>query len=74
MAENFSIADDIESLFREKMKSFADWATTNWTMTEKEAETLTDPTDSPKEYTRGYNAGVGSIRDALDCWLEEWGI
>lgn len=71
---NFSIEAEIDELFRAKMKEFAAWATENWTMSEKEAQDLTKPSANPKEYARGYSEGIASIPDALDYWLEEYGI
>lgn len=61
---------DVAELFAKKMREFAAWASENWTTTPEEAETLTNPTDSPNEYARGYNEGIASIPDALDTWLE----
>jgi hypothetical protein len=71
---NFSIEAEIDELFRAKMKEFALWAAENWTMSEREAQDLTMPSASPKEYARGYSEGIASIPDALDCWLEEYGL
>lgn len=70
----FSLEADIDDLFRRKMKEFAEWASKNWHTSEAEAETLTNSVLSPKDYASGYNDGVASITDALDCYLDEYGL
>ena len=69
----FSLEAEVEELFRAKMREFAAWAADNWTMTEAEAQTLSEPTAVPAEYAKGYTAAMtDGLRDALDCWMEEW--
>ena len=74
MSSTFSIENEIDELFRNKMKEFTEWASKNWQTSETEAETLTEPALSPKDYARGYNDGVSSITDALGCYLDEYGL
>jgi hypothetical protein len=64
--------DEMEAIMRDAVKGFAAWMGEQWQMTEAEALTLTDPSPCPAEFARGYNAGVGSISDALDLWLGEY--
>ena len=61
---------EVAELFKLKMQEFAAWAAENWTMTLAEAETLTEPTDAPEAYARGYSDGITAIPDALHVWLE----
>lgn len=69
---NFSLEAEVEELFRAKMREFAAWAAENWTMTAKEAETLTMPTACPAEYANGYTAAMtDGLSDALDFWIDE---
>jgi hypothetical protein len=70
MAEHFDFALQAEEIFSEAIRQFAAWAAENWTMKEGEADTLTDPSPDPREYERGYNAAIASIKDAADLWLE----
>ena len=70
---HFSLEAEVEELFRAKMKEFASWAAENWTMTEAEAMTLTDPSSCPAEYAKGYTAAMtDGLRDALDLWMGEY--
>lgn len=69
----FSLEAEVEELFRAKMREFAEWAAVNWTMTEAEAQTLTEPTANPAEYAKGYTAAMTyGMRDALDLWMGEY--
>jgi hypothetical protein len=69
----FSLEAEVEELFRAKMKEFSEWAAENWTMTEAEAQTLTEPTAVPSEYAKGYTAAMtDGLRDALDLWMGEY--
>lgn len=69
----FSLEAEVEELFRAKMREFAAWAADNWTMTEAEAQTLTEPTACPAEYAKGYTAAMTQgLSGALECWMEEW--
>jgi hypothetical protein len=70
MAENFDFAGRSEDLFKDAIRKFAEWAAQNWTMKEGEADQLTEPSPCPREYEKGFNAGVESMVDAADLWLE----
>ena len=70
MAENFDFAGRSEELFKDAIRSFAAWAAQNWTMKEGEADQLTEPSPCPREYEKGYNAGIESIEAAAELWLE----
>ena len=70
MAENYDFATQSEELFKDAIRSFAAWAEKNWTMKEGEADQLTEPSQCPREYERGFNAGIKTIVDAADVWLE----
>jgi len=72
-SERFDFVGESEELLRKALRSFAAWAAQNWTMREGEAETLTDPSPCPKEYERGYNAGIENLPDAVAVWLDEVG-
>lgn len=72
MTPRFSLEAEVEELFRAKMKEFAEWCAENWTMTEAEAQSLTEPTAVPAEYAKGYTAAMtDGLRDALEFWMEE---
>lgn len=61
---------DAEELLTNTLRRFAGWMVEHWTMTDREAETLTQPSPAPREYARGYNDAVAQIADAFECWLE----
>lgn len=71
MAENFDFATESAELLERAVNAFAAWAAENWTMTEAEAQTLTNPTDAPSAYARGYNDAIASIPDAAALWMED---
>ena len=72
MAENFDFVTESTDLLERALKAFGSWAAENWTITPREAETLTEPTASPIEYARGYNQAINSIPDAVELWLGEY--
>lgn len=71
MPENFVFETEAEELLRRALESFAAWAAENWLMAKGEAETLTEPTEAPAVYERGYNEAIRSIPDAVDFWMDE---
>ena len=71
MGDSFNYHGESEDLLKRAIQAFADWAAVNWTMAKGEADTLTEPTKSPRVYERGYNDGIASISDAAALWLEE---
>lgn len=73
MSDNYDLPGKSAELLKDAIRSFSEWAAANWTMKDGEAEALTDPSPCPKEYERGYNAGVESLPDAVACWMEELG-
>lgn len=70
MSEPFDFEGAAGELLRDAIRAFAAWAAENWTMTADEAATLTNPTDAPAAYARGYNEGIGAIPDAAELWME----
>ena len=70
MAEFFDFSGRAEEMFTDAIREFAKWASENWTMKQGEADGLTSPSPAPREYERGYNAGIESIKDAADFWLD----
>lgn len=71
MSENYDFPGKAEELLKDAIREFASWAVRHWTMTEAEAETLTDGSPCPGEYSRGYNAAIEGLMDAVDCWMDE---
>lgn len=71
MAENFVFATEADDLLRRALEAFATWAAENYQMAKGEAETLTEPTEAPAVYERGYNDAIRSIPDAVALWMEE---
>lgn len=70
MAEFFDFASRAEEMFKDAIREFAKWASENWEMKEGDADQLTEPSPAPREYERGFNAGINSIADAADMWLD----
>ena len=70
MGEQFNFQTEAEDLLIRAVEAFAAWMAENWTITAGEVETLTNPSQAPEEYARGYNAGLASISDAIEIWLE----
>lgn len=74
MVEHFDLTTEVRDLFEAKMREFAHFCAHNWTMTKAEAETLTEPSQAPGEYARGYNDAMGrGLEGALEHWLDETG-
>lgn len=71
MPENFVFEAEAADLLRRAMEAFAAWAAENYQTTEDEARTLTEPTEAPVAYARGYNDAIRAIPDALSLWMEE---
>ena len=72
--EHLDLETEIRDLFEKKMREFAAFCAENWTTSEEECRSLTDPSPCPSEYARGYNAAVkDGISGALDHWLDEMG-
>lgn len=72
MAENFVFETEAAALLETALKRFAEWAAENYLTTVAESECLTDPTEAPAAYARGYNDAIRAIPDALDLWLGEY--
>ena len=71
MAVNFVFETEAAALLEIAITRFAEWAAENYLTTAAEAETLTDPTDAPAAYARGYNDALRAIPDAASLWMEE---
>lgn len=71
MGESFNFAAEADDLLRRALESFAAWTAENYRTTEAEARCLTEPTDAPAAYARGYNDALAAIPDALALWIEE---
>lgn len=67
----FNFETECSELLKTAITRFAEWAAANWTMTPAEAETLTNPTEAPAIYARGYCDAIKSIPDAAELWLSE---
>ena len=70
MPDNFVFSDEADDLLRRALEAFAGWAAENWQMAQGEAETLTEPTEAPAVYERGYNDAIRSIQDAVALWMD----
>ena len=69
---HMNIETEVRELFSAKMREFAVFCAENWTITAREAETLTNPTTCTKSYARGYNDAISDgLSGALDHWLDE---
>ena len=70
----FDLTTEVRGLFEQKLREFAAFCAENWDMTIDQAMTLTDPTESPVAYTRGYNDAMSTgLVGALEHWLDETG-
>lgn len=68
----FDLETEVRELFDKKIREFVAFCGQHWTMTEAEAETLTDPTPSPAAYARGYTEAMqDGLQNAADHWLDE---
>jgi hypothetical protein len=65
-------ATEATALLETALHQFAAWAAENYQMGPGEAVCLTEPTDAPAAYTRGYNDAIRAIPDAVALWLEEY--
>jgi hypothetical protein len=72
MAENFVFEAEAAALLETALKRFAEWAAEHYQTTVAEAECLTEPTEAPAAYARGYNDAIRAIPDALSLWMEEY--
>lgn len=72
MPENFVFETEAAELLRRSLEAFAAWAAENYQTTEAEARCLTEPTESPAAYARGYNDAMRAMPDALSLWIEEY--
>jgi hypothetical protein len=70
MAADF--ATEATALLETALRQFAEWAAENYQMGPGEAECLSEPTEAPAAYTRGYNDAIRAIPDAIDLCLEEY--
>lgn len=70
-ADYFNFDTECSEILKTAVMRFAEWAAANWTMTAAEAECLTNPTDAPAIYARGYTDAIKSIPDAAELWLSE---
>lgn len=64
-------ATEATALLESTLRQFAEWAAQHYQMGQGEAECLTEPTEAPIAYTRGYNDAIKAIPDAMALWLEE---
>lgn len=71
MPDNFVFETEASDLLRRALEAFAAWAAENWLMAKGEAETLTEPTEAPAVYERGYNEAIRSIPHAAELWMNE---
>lgn len=71
MPENFVFETEAADLLRRTLEAFAAWAAENYLTTEAEARCLTEPTDAPTAYARGYNDAMRAIPDVALLWMEE---
>jgi hypothetical protein len=72
MPENFVFETEAAALLEAALERFAEWAAENYLTTEAEAQCLTEPTEAPAAYARGYNDAIRAIPDALSLWMEEY--
>lgn len=68
--EPFDFESEAADVLRRAVQTFAAWVADNYQMTEAEACTLTNPTEAPAAYARGYNEALRAIPDALDLWMD----
>lgn len=73
MSGPLDLSAEIEGLFRSKIDEFLSWAEVNWAVSDKYRldEAFRDMTD---EQFAGYNAGIRSMRDGFNVWIEEFSI
>ena len=72
--DKFDLQTEVRDLFEQKLREFAAFCAEHWDMTVEQAMTLTEPTESPVAYTRGYNdAMTHGLEGALEHWLDETG-
>lgn len=70
----FDLETEVRDLFEKKLREFAAFCAEHWDMTVDQAMTLTNPTESPVAYTRGYNDAMSNgLESALEHWLDETG-
>jgi hypothetical protein len=67
-AESFS--NQVAELFAARVKAFALWCETQWTITHEEAER--DNLKMTPEQVEGWNRAVQSLSGAASVWLEEF--
>ena len=68
----FDLETEVRDLFEAKMREFATFCAEQWLMTKEQAECLTEPSQAPSEYVRGYNAAMSDgFGGALEYWLDE---
>jgi hypothetical protein len=72
MPESFNFATEADDLLRRALEAFAAWAAENYRTTEAEARCLSEPTEAPAAYARGYNDALAAMPDALALWIEEY--
>jgi len=73
-SDKFDLQTEVRDLFEQKLREFAAFCAQHWDMTVDQAMTLTEPTESPVAYTRGYNdAMTHGLECALEHWLDETG-
>lgn len=59
---------DLNDSFRAGIRAFAKWAAENWRIDDADAQEQ----GHPKEYQRGWNAGMEGVDAAADSFLEEY--
>lgn len=71
MPDNIVFETEVTHLLETVLTHFAEWVAEHWLTTEAEACTLSEPTENPAAYARGYNDGIRSIPDAMAIWIED---
>lgn len=72
MTDRPDFATEAVALLESALARFAEWASENYQTTEAEARCLSDPTEAPAAYARGYNDALRQLPDAMALWLEEY--
>jgi hypothetical protein len=70
MPDHIDFRTEAEDLFKTALRDFAEWMAKNWTTTEEEALTLSEPTRDPQTYARAFNDALEQIPAAMEVYLE----
>lgn len=68
--EGDMFAAEVSELFAARLKRFADWCETQWTLTVEEAER--DKMNMTPEQVEGWNRVCQSMAGAASVWLEDF--